>query len=137
VLPFAAVAGAVRVLFGRGGLPLAGLLGQTLGGQLLNRSTPIAEASLRGLHPRSIAEATEIHRLLERARGNGCVFHRGLNSQADLESAHLERVELGKLFFETSNFERDFRDQVFLNFSLDVTRPQSSYHSLCWSLAPC
>ncbi len=119
MLPFAVVAGAVRVCSVAAGCRWRGYSGRHLGGQLLNQSTPIAEVSLRGLHPRSIAEAAEIHRLLERARENGCVFHRGLNSQADLESAHLERVELGKLFFQTSNFERDSRDQVFLNFSLD------------------
>ena len=90
-----------------------------MGGQLLNTSTPIAEISLRGLHPRSIGDAAEIQRLLERARENRCVFHRGLNSQVDLEAAQLERIELGELIFEAHNFERDSRSQVFLNFSLD------------------
>ena len=34
---------------------------------MFNRSTPIAETSLRGLHPRSIADTDEIRRLLDRA----------------------------------------------------------------------
>jgi hypothetical protein len=37
------------------------------GGQLLNSSTPIAEASLRGLHSRSIEDSAEIYRLLKNA----------------------------------------------------------------------
>ena len=86
---------------------------------MLNRSTPIAETSLRGLHPRSIEDAAEIRRLLERARENRCVFHRGLNTQVDLETAQLERIGNGRLIFETSNFARNPRDQVFLNFSLE------------------
>ena len=90
-----------------------------MGGQLLNRSTPIAETSLRGLHPRSNEDAAEIRRLLERARENRCVFHRGLNTQVDLETAQLERIGNGRLIFETSNFARNPRDQVFLNFSLE------------------
>ena len=93
-----------------------------MGGELFNRSTPIAETSLRGLHPRSIAGNDEIQRLLYRARENRCVFHRGLNSQVDLESAQLERIEFGKLIFAAPNFERNSRDQVFLNFNLD-SRP--------------
>jgi ubiquinone/menaquinone biosynthesis C-methylase UbiE/pimeloyl-ACP methyl ester carboxylesterase len=90
-----------------------------MGGQLLNRSTPIAETSLRGLHPRSIEDSAEIRRLLERARDNHCVFHRGLNTQVDLETAQLERIEIGELIFEAPNFEENFRNQVFLNFSLE------------------
>jgi hypothetical protein len=57
------------------------------GGQLLNRSTPIAETSRRGLHLRSIEDLAEIRRLLERARENHCVFHRDLNTQVDLDTA--------------------------------------------------
>jgi ubiquinone/menaquinone biosynthesis C-methylase UbiE/pimeloyl-ACP methyl ester carboxylesterase len=90
-----------------------------MGGQLLNRSTPIAETSLRGLHPRSVAGATKIRQLLESARDDHCVFHRGLNTQVDLEAAQLERIEIGELIFEAPNFERDSRNQVFLNFSLE------------------
>ena len=90
-----------------------------MGGQLLNRSTPIAETSLRGLHPRSIDDAAEIRQLLERARENHCVFHRGLNTQVDLETAQLERIEVGELIFEAPNFEENSRNQVFLNFSLE------------------
>ena len=90
-----------------------------MGSQLFNSSTPIAETSLRGLHPRSIGDAAEIQLLLERARENRCVFHRGLNTQVDLEAAQLERIEFGELIFETHNFERDSRSQVFLNFSLN------------------
>lgn len=86
---------------------------------MLNRSTPIAETSLRGLHPRSIDDAAEIRRLLERARENRCVFHRGLNTQVNLETAQLERIEIGELIFEAPNFGRDSRKQVFLNFSLE------------------
>ena len=90
-----------------------------MGGELFNGSTPIAETSLRGLHPRSIGDSAEIQRLLERARKNHCVFHRGLNTQVDLETAQLERIELGELIFDAHNFERNSRSQVFLNFSLD------------------
>ncbi|MCH7599872.1 MAG: methyltransferase domain-containing protein [Myxococcales bacterium] len=90
-----------------------------MGGPLLNRSTPIAGTSLRGLHPRSIEGVAEILQLLERARENHCVFHRGLNTEIDLETAQLERIGNGKLIFEASNFARDSRDQVFLNFKLE------------------
>jgi ubiquinone/menaquinone biosynthesis C-methylase UbiE/pimeloyl-ACP methyl ester carboxylesterase len=90
-----------------------------VGGQLLNRSTPIAETSLRGLHPRSIEDSTEIRRLLVGALKNHCVFHRGLNTQVDLETALLERIETSGLIFEAPNFERDSRNQIFLNFSLE------------------
>jgi ubiquinone/menaquinone biosynthesis C-methylase UbiE/pimeloyl-ACP methyl ester carboxylesterase len=90
-----------------------------MGGQLLNRSTPIAEASLRGLHPRSIEDAGEILRLLERTRENCSVFHRGLNTQVDLETALLEQVGNGYLIFDAPNFEKSSRRQVFLNFNLD------------------
>jgi len=90
-----------------------------MGGQLRNRSTPIAETSLRGLHPRSIGDAAEIRQLLERARENHCVFHRGLNTRVDLETAQLERIEGGELVLEAPNFEGNSRNQVFLNFSLE------------------
>jgi SAM-dependent methyltransferase/pimeloyl-ACP methyl ester carboxylesterase len=90
-----------------------------MGGQLLNRSTPIAETSLRGLHPRSIEDSAEIRRLLERARENHCVFHRGLNTQVDLETAQLERVGSSTLVFRAPNFEKGSREQVFLNFNFE------------------
>jgi hypothetical protein len=90
-----------------------------MGGQLLNKSTPIAETSLRGLHPRSIEGAAEIRQLLGRARENHSVFHRGLNTRVDLETAQLERIEAGELVFWAPNFEENFRNQVFLNFSLE------------------
>jgi hypothetical protein len=86
---------------------------------LLNRLTPIADASLRGLHPRSIEGSEKIRRLLECARENQCVFHRGLNTEVDLESAQLERIDNDELIFMASNFEKDSRAQVFLNFSLE------------------
>jgi SAM-dependent methyltransferase/pimeloyl-ACP methyl ester carboxylesterase len=47
------------------------------------------------------------------------VFHRGLNTQVDLEAAQLKRVEVGELIFEAPNFEENFRNQVFLNFSFE------------------
>jgi ubiquinone/menaquinone biosynthesis C-methylase UbiE/pimeloyl-ACP methyl ester carboxylesterase len=57
--------------------------------------------------------------LLERACENQCVFHRGLNTEVDLESAQLERIDNDELIFAASNFEKDSRAQVFLNFSLE------------------
>jgi ubiquinone/menaquinone biosynthesis C-methylase UbiE/pimeloyl-ACP methyl ester carboxylesterase len=86
---------------------------------LLNRLTPIGKASLRGLHPRSIEDPGKIRRLLECARENLCVFYRGLNTEVNLESAQLDRIDNDKLIFEALNFEKDSRDQVFLNFSID------------------
>jgi hypothetical protein len=46
------------------------------------------------------------------------VFHRGLNTEVDLESAQLERIDNDELIFMAANFEKDSRAQVFLNFSL-------------------
>lgn len=89
-----------------------------LGGHLHNRSTPIAETSLRGLHPRSIDEPRQIAQLLERARENRCVFHRGLNTQVNLETAQLETIAADCLIFDAPNFEQDFRDRIFFNFSI-------------------
>ena len=89
------------------------------GGRLHNRLTPIAEVSLRGLHLRSIEDCGEISRLLDCARENRVVFHRGPNKVVDLELAQLERIEGEKLIFETFNFENDFRNQVFLNFNFE------------------
>jgi len=90
-----------------------------MGAQLLNRSTPIAGTSIRGLHPHSIEDVGEIRQLLECARENRCVFHRGLNTQVDLETAQLERIGSSKLIFEASKFEKDSREQVFLNFNFE------------------
>jgi len=86
---------------------------------LLSRSAPIAETSLRGLHPHSIEDAPEIRRLLERALENRCVFHRGLNTQIDLETAQIDRIANGEMILEARNFEINSRDQIFLNFSLE------------------
>jgi hypothetical protein len=90
-----------------------------VGGKLLNRSTPIADTTLRGLHPLSIGDSRRIRQLLEHARDNFCVFHRGLNERVDLETAKLERISKGNLIFSASNFQEDSRDQIFLNFSLE------------------
>ena len=86
---------------------------------MLSRLTPIAEASRRGLHPRSIEGCEKIRRLLGCARENQCVFHRGLNRDVDLESAQLDRIDNDELIFEISNFEQDSRIQIFLNFRIE------------------
>jgi ubiquinone/menaquinone biosynthesis C-methylase UbiE/pimeloyl-ACP methyl ester carboxylesterase len=84
---------------------------------MLNRSTPIVATSLRGLHPRSIDDATQICALLDRARSAGCVFHRGLNAVIDLETAEIERIDSGDLILRAPNFERISNPQIFLNFT--------------------
>jgi len=86
---------------------------------LLNRSTPITDTTLRGLHPLSIGESQQIRQLLERARKNFCVFHRGLNTHVDLEIARLEQIGQDNLVLSSPNFQNDSRAQIFLNFSLD------------------
>ena len=83
---------------------------------MLNRSTPIGETSLRGLHPRSIDDVEMIRILLERVRVTDCSLHRGLNTMLDRETAHIDRIEQGGLVLRAPNFERAFSAQVFLNF---------------------
>jgi ubiquinone/menaquinone biosynthesis C-methylase UbiE/pimeloyl-ACP methyl ester carboxylesterase len=84
---------------------------------MLNRSTPIVATSLRGLHPRSIDDATQIRALLVRAHNAGCVFYRGLNAVIDLETAQIERIGSSDLILRAPNFERISNPQVFLNFT--------------------
>jgi ubiquinone/menaquinone biosynthesis C-methylase UbiE/pimeloyl-ACP methyl ester carboxylesterase len=84
---------------------------------MLNRSTPIVATSLRGLHPRSIDDPTQIRALLDRAETAGCVFHRGLNAVIDLETAQIERIGSSDLILRAPNFERISNPQVFLNFT--------------------
>lgn len=87
---------------------------------MLSRSTPIAEQSLRGLHPESVDEPGAIRALLERAHSLRTPFHRGLNGLVDLETAFVERVGDGALVLHAANFDRHtLNGQVFLNFSLD------------------
>jgi SAM-dependent methyltransferase/pimeloyl-ACP methyl ester carboxylesterase len=57
--------------------------------------------------------------LLESARENRCVFHRGLNTQVDLETARIELIGDEVLVFEAANFEKGFGDQIFLNFNIE------------------
>ena len=86
---------------------------------MLNRSEPIVETSLRGLHPESIDDATQIRALLERARRSGSILHRGLNASIDLETALIERIDDVNLVLSAPNFERLANGQVFLNFNCD------------------
>ena len=86
---------------------------------MLNRSTPIVETSLRGLHPRSIDDSADIRAILERARRSRSVFHRGLNTVLDLETAVIERIEDDDLILQAKNFERNSNSQIFLNFTYD------------------
>jgi ubiquinone/menaquinone biosynthesis C-methylase UbiE/pimeloyl-ACP methyl ester carboxylesterase len=89
------------------------------GEPMLSRSTPIVESVLRGLHPRSIDHAAEIRSLLERARCEGVPLHRGLNTQADLETAFVECIDKNELVLRAPAFERaTLNGQVFLNFQL-------------------
>ena len=88
-----------------------------------SRSTPIAEQSLRGLHPESVDDPTAIRALLERAASHRTPFHRGLNGVADLETAYLEQVGARSLTLSARNFDRrSLNGQVFLNFA-DGGRP--------------
>ena len=81
-------------------------------------SQPIGEQSLRALHPNSVEEPSSIRRLLDNARAEGSVFHRGLNGLVDLEVARLESVSTETLVLEAENFDpRALDEQIFLNFS--------------------
>lgn len=87
---------------------------------LPSRSTPIAEQSLRGLHPDSIEDRAAIRALLERAARRGTPLHRGLNVRADLETAFVDRVDDTAIVLRAENFDRGSVDgQVFLSFSDD------------------
>lgn len=93
------------------------------GGSLLSRSTPIAERSLRGLHPESIVDPAVIRELLERAGARRTPLHRGLNAQIDLETAFVEAVTERSLVLQTVNFDRrSIHGQLFLSFE-DDDRP--------------
>ena len=85
---------------------------------LSSYSQPIGEQSLRDLHPNSVEEPSSIRRLLDSARAEGSVFHRGLNGLVDLEVARLESVSTETLVLEAENFDpRSLDEQIFLNFS--------------------
>jgi ubiquinone/menaquinone biosynthesis C-methylase UbiE len=99
---------------------------------MLNRSTPIVEESLRGLHPEQIDDPDQILALLERARRSGVTFHRGLNGQIDLETAQVESADAERMVLRAPNFDRGAKRQIFLNFELDA-RP---YFFATRSLAP-
>ena len=87
---------------------------------MLSRSTPIHEGALRRLHPETIEDPGQIRALLVRAWDEGVPLHRGLNHQADLETATLEDVLEDELLLRAPNFARSpIGAQVFLNFTFE------------------
>ena len=84
----------------------------------MNSPTPIAAASLRRLHPRSLSDAGRIRCLLERVQREGIVLARATNRFSERESARIVGLSDETLLLETEHFEARRGDQVFLNFEL-------------------
>ena len=83
---------------------------------MLSRSEPVVDSALQVLHPRAIRDRQRIREVLADAQRCGAIFHRGLNSAADLELGRLAKLRDDMLVLDTQGFNRPTNGQIFLNF---------------------
>ncbi len=86
---------------------------------MLSRSRPIADASIRSLHPEVIEAPARIRQLLERARLEASPVRRGLNARTEREVAKIAEVGCETMILQTENFDRPRSGQLFLSFECD------------------